>query len=273
MPNGYYYLIASLPELNLTDKKVQFDLVNFHEFILDFLDDKDAELLKILYYPYDIINLGNLIKKKNVDWYKAGNYSRSELEAMLQEPTTFPDFFFSFYEETNANWDDWSVKQLTSHATTMYLDWVITKPNIFLKKWLEFDQNLNNLLAYLNCSKFKISLAEEILGNNFEAEYLRETKAGAANLDWWDFPVKIVQSQFDNSNIALREYLIDELRWNYLIELEQDYSFGIEVLLAHAIRLRIINRNIVNTEEAGKEHLQYLMESITKEYKMPETFN
>jgi len=273
MSNGYYYLIASLPELNLTDKNVQFDLVSYRDYIFNSLDANDAQQLKILYYPFDIINLGNLIKKREVDWNKAGNYSQSALEAMLQEPTTFPDFLLPFYEKTNRNWDGWSVKQLTNYATTLYLDWFLTKSNNFLRKWLDFDQNLNNLLVFLNCKKYKLSWQEEILGNNFEAEYLRETKTEIANLDWWDFPVKDVQSQFNNPNIAVREYLNDELRWNYISELEAGYSFGIEVLLAYAIRLRIINRNIVNTEEAGKEHLHYLMDNITNKYKMPETFN
>ena len=273
MSNGYYYLISSLTELNLTDENVQFDLISYRDFILDTLDANDAQQLKILYYPYDIKNLCNLIKKKEVDWDKAGNYSRSALEAMLEDPTTFPDFLLPFYEETNKNWGEWSVKQLTNYATTLYNDWSLIKSNVFLKKWLEFNQNLKNLLAYFNSYKFNLYSKGEILGNNPEAEYLRETKTGNANLDWWDFPVKKVRSEFNNPNIALREYLLGELRWNYVSELGEDYSFGIEVLLAHAIKLYIINRNIVNTEEAGKEHLQYLLKNIINEYKMPETFN
>ncbi len=272
MANGYYYLIASLHELNLTDKNVQFDLISYRDFILESLDTKDAELLKLLYYPYDIKNLCNLIKQEEADWYKAGNYSRSALETMLQEPSSFPDFLLQFHDETHMNWDKWSIKQLSNYATTLYNDWCLAKSNIFLKKWFDFDQNLHNLLVYLNSEKFNFSSEEEILGNNFEAEYLRETKIENASFDWWDFPVKKVQSQFDNPNIALREYLLDEIRWNYLSELEEDYSFGIEGLLAHAIRLQIINRNIVNTEEAGKESLHQLMDNIRSEYKIPETF-
>ena len=34
MANGYYYLIASLSELNLNDKNVQFDLISYRDFIL-----------------------------------------------------------------------------------------------------------------------------------------------------------------------------------------------------------------------------------------------
>jgi len=273
MSNGYYYLIASLTELNLTDKNVQFDLLSYRELILDTLDAKDAKQLEILYYPYDIKNLCNIIKKKEVYWDKAGNYSRSALEAMLEEPTTFPDFLLPFYEETNENWNKWSVKQLTNYATTLYNDWSLIKSNVFLKKWLEFDQNLNNLLVYLNSDKYKLSSKEEILGNNIEADYLRETKIENVNFDWWDFPVKKIRSEFNNPNIALREYLKDELRWDYVGELEENYSFGIEVLLAYAIRLQIINRKIVNTEEAGNVQLQYLLENIINEYKMPEIFN
>ncbi len=273
MANGYYYIIASLHELSLTDKNVEFDFISYRDSIIESLDNKDVELLKLLYYPYDIKNLCNLIKKKEADWYKAGIYSRSALEAMLQDPATFPNFLLQFHEETSMNWDKWSVKQLSNYAINLYNDWSLAKSNIFLRKWFDFDQNLNNLLVYLNSEKFNLSSEDEILGNNIEADYLRETKIENVNFDWWDFPVKKVRSEFNNPNIALREHLKDELRWDYVSELEENYSFGIEVLLAYAIRLQIIHRKIVNTEEAGNVQLKYLMDSIINEYKMPETFN
>jgi hypothetical protein len=70
----------------------------------------------------------------------------------------------------------------------------------------------------------------------------------------------------------MREYLIDQMRWQYLDELEENYAFGIERLMAFVIKLQIINRNIVTTEEAGRERLEQLLHGIRKEYEMPETF-
>lgn len=273
MANGYYFLISSLPELNLTDKNLQFDLVSYRDFIWESLDDKDAQLVKTLYYFYDISNLSNLIKKSEADWNNAGNYTRQEFEAMLKDPETLPDFLSQFYEETNDQWDAWNVKQIFNNAMVAYLDWAHKTPNIFLSQWLKFSLNLKNLLIYLNSQRFNLDPKEEVLGNTYEAKYLQETNFENLNISWWDFPVKKIQAHFDNPNVALREYLIDEIRWNYLNELEEAFSFGIERLLAFAIRLHIINRNIANSEEAGRKRLQNLLDSITEDYKMPETFN
>jgi hypothetical protein len=79
-------------------------------------------------------------------------------------------------------------------------------------------------------------------------------------------------TQFDNPNIAIREFVIDEMRWQYLSELEEKHQFGIERLLGFAIRLQIINRNIINTEEEGKRQLLSLLENIRQGYEMPENF-
>ena len=272
MANGYYYLITALPNLNLTDKDLEYNMVTFRDFVIDELDAEDAKLLKVLYYPYDIINLVNLIKDNDHAWDERSNYTRNELESMLLMPTSLPEFMQIFFDETRQYWNKWSEKELTDYATALYIDWSRTAPNKLLQLWLYFSQNLKNLLIWLNSHKFNLAANEEVLGNNYEAEYLRNTQFEDLDLRSWDLPFKEALAHFDNNNVALRELLIDQMRWNYLNDLEESYAFGIERLLAFAIRLQIINRNIVTTEEAGRERLKQLQLSIVEDYKMPETF-
>ncbi len=272
MANGYYYLIASLPELSLTDKSLPFDVVGYRDYIQQDLDPKDARLIKTLYYSYDISNLAALVKNPAAIWNKAGNYSKDSFEAMLRAPETLPDFLPAFYEDTHTRWERWNEKQFFNHAMSAYLDWAASTPNRFLQQWIHFSVTLKNLLIHLNCQKFDLSAMEAVLGKFAEAEYLRETASEHVDVRWWDFPAKEVEVLFHNPNIAQREFLIEEFRWKHLDTLEEDYSFGIERLLAYAIRLRILHRNL-NTEEAGRQRLQELMHDITHEYSMPETFN
>ncbi len=272
MANGYYYLISSLPELNITDKNLLFDPVSFRKFIRDELDTKDTQLVKTLYYFYDMSNLTKLVKNNVTEWNEAGNYAKEEFEGMLKEPETLPDFLPKFYEETSGKWDDWDERQLFNNAMSAYLDWAERTPNHFLRQWIQLSTTLKNLLVYFNCHKFDLSAKEAVLGDSVEAEYLRETAFESADLNWWDLPVEEIQVLFNNSNIAMREFLIDEFRWKQLDELEEHYSFGIERLLGYAIRLRMIHRNL-DTEEAGRKRLKELMHEITKDYSMPETFS
>ena len=192
---------------------------------------------------------------------------------MIELPDSLPNFMQHFVEQTKDKWDKTPRKELINKATELFIDWSREAPNTFIRKWFYFDQNLKNLLIYLNSNKFKLDPREEVLGENYEAAYLRETNVDDLDLRSWDLAFKEALTHFDNQNVAVREFLIDEMRWKYLVELEQEYSFGIERLLAFVIKLQIVNRNITDTEEAGRKRLTQLQETIKKEYEMPETFN
>lgn len=272
MARGYFYLISALPEVSLNDKDLAYHMVSFRDFVAEHLAPTDLKYLKILYYRYDIINLVNLIKENAEDWNTAGNYSREELTEMIGLPDTLPMFLRQFHEDTRKKWGVLSEKELINRATTYLIDWSKNIENPFLRRWLRFDYNLKNLLVWLNSHKFGLDPTNEVLGNQYEAEYLRETRADEIDLKAWDFRYREVLTQFDNPNIAIRESVIDEMRWHYLSELEENYDFGIERLLAYAIRLQIINRNIVTTEEDGKRRLMELLHNIREGYRMPKTF-
>jgi hypothetical protein len=270
MTEGYYYLITSLPELSLTDKN--YDLQDFKGFITEQLTPSDYGLLQILFYPYDIENLVNLIKKTNRPWQLSGNYSREEMESMLSLPDTLPAFMQAFLADTRKLWDRMSPKKMLNTATAHFIDWSHNAPNAFLRKWLYFDQNLKNLLIWLNCIKFGLDPDEEVLGSHYEAEYLRKIKADEIDLSAWDFQFREVLRHYDNPDIALRELIINEMRWHYLDEQVQNYPFGIEPLLAYAIRLQLINRNFTDTEDIGNRKLGELLSGVTHDYQIPETF-
>ena len=272
MGRGYYYLISSLPELSLNDKDLEFNMVSYRDFVAEHLEGHDLKLLRILYYRYDILNLVNLIKESDAPWHEAGNYSREQLTEMMGLPDTMPRFMRQLSEDTRKRWGVLSRKELINRATSFLIDWSESIGNQFLRKWLRFDYNLKNLLIWLNSHKFGLDPTSEVLGNMFEAEYLRATRYDEIDLKAWDFRYREVMTQFDNPNIAIREFVIDEMRWQFLSELEENYQFGIERLLAFAIRLQIINRNIVNTEEEGKRQLLSLLENIREGYEMPENF-
>jgi vacuolar-type H+-ATPase subunit C/Vma6 len=269
---GYYYLITSLPDLSLTDKDPGYSVVSFRQSVMDQLDKKDARLIQVLYYRYDIENLGTLVKNTTDPWRPEGNFSADELSAMLSSPDSLPQFLALFMHDTYEAWPRMSRKEMINTATTYFIDWTSTIENAFLRKWLTFDHNLKNLLIWLNCRKFGLNHADEVLGNNYEAEYLRSAKSGELNLKAWDFQFHETLRHYNNPNIALREVIINEMRWHYLNEITEPYPFGIEQLLAFAIRLHLINRNLTESEELGNQRLGTLLSSVREGYRLPEIF-
>ena len=95
MRQGYYYLITSLPELNLTDKDPVFNVLRFREFIYDELTPHDKELFETLFYHFDIENLVTVIKSTNNRWHPYGNFSEDELKQITppRHITGFHDAF------------------------------------------------------------------------------------------------------------------------------------------------------------------------------------
>lgn len=271
MATGYYYAITSLPDLTLTDKS--YDVLTFRKFIAEQLTAGDARLMQVLFYPYDIENMVTMIKKLDQPWHPYGNFTWEEMRSMYSLPDSLPEFLQSFVADTRKMWDRMSPKKLINTATIHFIDWSREAPNEFLRKWLLFDQNLKNLLIWLNCHKWGLDPEEEVLGNHYEAVYLRSTKAGEIDLKSWDFQFREALRHYNNPDIALREQIINEMRWHYLDEILEPYPFGIERLLGHAIRLLLISRNIADTEDRGNKRLNDLMSGIMAGYHIPETFD
>ena len=272
MAGPYYSLISGLPELSINDKSLLYDMISYRELVKDSMAAEDFEMLQILYYRFDISNFVAIVKELDKPWNEAGNLSKEELEEGIQMPELLPEFFRNFFDTHDSTWKDLSTKQLKNAVTSSFLDWTRNIPNRFVKKWISFDQNLKNLLIWLNATKFKMDVSEDVLGESHEAEYLRKTGPDDLDLKSWDNAYKEALTHFDNPNIAVREFVIEEMRWKYLDEIEQDYYFTKERLMAFAVRLQIIDRNIRTTEGKGKERLNKLMTDIQEGYQLPETF-
>lgn len=269
MKHGYYYLITSLPELDLTDKNPTYDLLRFREFIREEIQPQDYALLQVLFYSFDIENLVSLIKPGNISWHPYGQFSREDMQEMLLMPDMMPDFLCAFVDDTQKSWERMGAKKLLNLATTYFIDWSANIPNSFLRKWLSFDQNLKNLLIWLNSYKFGLNPVEEVLGNHYEAIYLRSAKPENIDLSAWDFQFREVLQHYDHPNIALRESIVNEMRWHYLGEITP-VDFGIERLLNYAIKLLLINRNFADSDQLGEERLQNLLESLLVNDQVPE---
>lgn len=271
MSKAYYALITSLPELSINDKSVPYTAVEFRDAVKEELAPEDFELLCILYYPFDIVNFVNLSLGGDQEWQYGGNLSREEMEDGIKMPELLPAFFNQFFDNHDNSWKEWGEKKLINAVTSAYLDWSSNIENDFVKRWIKFDQNLKNLLIWLNAKKFEMDASEHVLGSSNEAEYLRDTGPDDLNLKSWDNPFKEALTHFDNPDIAVREFVIDKMRWDYLNELEEKYTFERERLLAFALRVQMIDRNIKATEDKGSQRLEELLIGIKEGYTLPET--
>jgi len=273
MTSGYYYIITSLPEVSLSDKEAEFHVLPFRNWIMELLQPHDRDLLKAIFYPADIRNLAALLSGIEKDWDPIGNISREKWEEHLENPSHLPQFFIDFLDDTvKTKWKVEDHKYILNNITKKFITWSHQLDNAFLRKWFRFEHNLKNLLIWLNSNKFNLESKEEILGHYYEAQYLRNTEQSDINLKAWDYSFREVLVHYNNENIAMREYILDEMKWKFVEELSEFHPFGIEAIIAYAIKLQIIHRNLICTEEKGKQKLDSILFEIKKDYQIPAIF-
>jgi len=270
MQPAYYYIVASLPDLSLTDKDTAFDTLRFRAYVNEHLSTRDAGLLRVLYYNFDIENFIALVRNTGAPWHPYGYFSAVEIQERLETPNSLPPFLRPYTDPSE--WRHLSPKALLNAITTDFLDWSRRVPNDLLRQWLAFDQNLKNLLIWLNCNKFGLDPTEEVLGHSPEAEYLRQARPHDLDLRAWDIPYREALRHYDNPDIALRERIINEMRWRHLEDLLAPYPFGIEQILGHAIKLLLIRRNMTDAE-TGRQRLAQITAAVRADYALPEAFN
>ncbi|MCF8302056.1 MAG: DUF2764 domain-containing protein [Bacteroidales bacterium] len=269
----YYSLVAGLPELILEQNKLQFSPGEFKEYLHEEIDGKDLELVKVLYLPHDNFNLLNLLQKSEEPFNDMGNYSHDLLEEEKKEPSQLPQymqkFIINYLNETtldeNMSWEN----QLTG----LFYDYITSLKNDFLDKWFEFERNVKNVMAGLMARKYDHPLEGELIGHEAITESIRKSHArdfGLAN----DFPeVEKLLHIFDKENLLEREKDIDQLKWQYIDELNTFNYFTIEVILGYVIKLNMVNRWMQLDEETGREMFNKLLEELRNSFEFQKEFD
>ena len=184
MSSKYYYLVAGLPELSLEDSKLSYTVADFKTEIYDGLSASDQKLIDLFYLKFDNANVLKLLKDKEAEIDKRGNYSADELSeyiSILREggeisPKEFPVYLSTFitdYLNTPAE----STVLHEDHLAALYYEYAMNCGNKFVSAWFEFNLNINNILVAFTSRKFKWDIASNVVGNTEVCEALRTSSA------------------------------------------------------------------------------------------------
>ena len=72
-------MVAALPELSLEDRKLIYTVAEFKTEIYSGLSASDQKLIDLFYLKFDNANVLKLLKDKEAEIDKRGNYSAAEL--------------------------------------------------------------------------------------------------------------------------------------------------------------------------------------------------
>lgn len=276
----YYYLIAGLPELTLEDSKISYTVSDFKTELYPDLSSSDKKLIDLFYLKYDNSNVLKLLRNKDAAIDERGNYSLEELSeyiATLKEggevnrkklPSYLSDFISDYF--TSSSEDDVVLQE--DNLTAGYYNYAMNCGNKFISSWFELSLNMNNILVALASRKYKIDVAQNVVGDTEVTEALRISGARdfglTGEVEYFEQLVKITEID----ELLEREKKIDAMRWEWLEENTFFHYFTLERVFAFLLKLEMIERWLLLDKERGKELFRSMINSLKNEVQIPAEF-
>lgn len=276
--SAYYYLVAGLPDISLEDGKLSYTISDFRAESYGDLSAKDQALIDLFYLKYDHADLLSLLKDKDAVTQGKGNFSSEDLLQLIasvkegEKPDAkFPSYLYDFIAQYLALPADELYKAENLLASAYYA-YAMKSKNPFIASWFEFNLNINNILAAFAVRKYKMNVAEVIVGDTDVCEMLRTSNARdfglSETLDYFEPLQRLVETD----DLVEREKKVDQLKWKWLEDASFFHYFTIERLFVFLLQLEMIERWVLLDKEKGSELFRQMIQNLKDEVQIPEEF-
>lgn len=276
--SAYYYLVAGLPDISLEDGKLSYTISDFRAESYGDLSAKDQALIDLFYLKYDHADLLSLLKDKDAVTQGKGNFSSEDLLQLIasvkegEKPDAkFPSYLYDFIAQYLALPADELYKAENLLASAYYA-YAMKSKNPFIAFWFEFNLNINNILAAFAARKYKMNVAEVIVGDTDVCEMLRTSNARdfglSETLDYFEPLQRLVETD----DLVEREKKVDQLKWKWLEDASFFHYFTVERLFVFLLQLEMIERWVLLDKEKGSELFRQMIQNLKDEVQIPEEF-
>lgn len=276
--SAYYYLVAGLPDISLEDGKLSYTISDFRAESYGDLSAKDQALIDLFYLKYDHADLLSLLKDKDAVTQGKGNFSSEDLLQLIasvkegEKPDAkFPSYLYDFIAQYLALPADELYKAENLLASAYYA-YAMKSKNPFIASWFEFNLNINNILVAFAARKYKMNVAEVIVGDTDVCEMLWTSNARdfglSETLDYFEPLQRLVETD----DLVEREKKVDQLKWKWLEDASFFHYFTVERLFVFLLQLEMIERWVLLDKEKGSELFRQMIQNLKDEVQIPEEF-
>ena len=260
---NYYYIIAGLPDISFDDSKAAYSVEQFREEVYEALSASDRKVMDILLLENDCRNL-------------IGSERMEELVALVKAdeaaPKDVPAFMYTFVQE----WVDDTWRQKAAFAQdrlwSLFYEYAMGSSNGFVRKWYEFNLDLNNIMAAITARKYNLDIQKVIVGSNETALALRTSGARDWGLSQALEFFEDVTRLTEESDLSQRERKADMIRWRWLEENTFFNYFSVERLFSYMVRLGMVERWSSLDKEEGQKLFRKLIGDLKEQTEVPAEF-
>jgi hypothetical protein len=264
MGGGYYYLVASLPELEIgaPPPVTLGGFLQDHEEILR----PDWGLVEVLLLSNDAENLHSLLADRSGAMISPCVYSKEELEEAIQLREGLPPFMLEHITRvlgtSGGTQEPGQIVSRLSDLVKGYMLWAGLRENPFLKSYFAFELRLRNAAAGIRARARGRDVLSDTAGDEDDLVLLRMRESRSAP----DFGLqgeepwmgRLVQG-FEKGQPEELERTMDEIRLGEVESLVALKDFQIDVVLAFLLRLRIVERWAALDAGVGQGFVQTLV--------------
>ena len=260
--SNYYCQVAGLPDVAFDGSKAPFTVERFRDELYPSLSARDAKCVDLLFLSIDNENILNILKHgEEARIQQIGCYSKEQLVEIIASAKDgdsprgdVPSYLYRFFDyyianESNENviWSD--------VLSAYYYDYATASSNKFVAQWFAFNRNVNNILVAFTARKYRMNIADVVIGDDEVAGTLRTSAARDFELSGALDYFEAVQRLSENGKLQEREHQLDELRWRWLDDNSVFNYFTVERLFVFLQKLIIIERwDALDADEGMKRY-------------------
>ncbi|MDO4949059.1 MAG: DUF2764 family protein [Bacteroidales bacterium] len=274
MGKSYYCIVAGLPDMSLDDSKPTYSMDRLKDEIYPQLSAHDKGLIDLALLQVDNRNLLALMNDKHATTEKGGLLTGEALLEMIEAVRQgdvvkgVPGYMMRFVEQYDAMPAD-SLFKADDLLWGLYYEQAMQADNKFVASWFEFNLNLNNMLSALAARKYKMDVAQVVVGNTETAELIRTSNARdfdlGNTLDYVDAVLQIAATD----NLVAREQMIDRLRWKWMDEATVSDYFSVERIFVFMMQIAMTSRWMSLDKDTGNEKFRQIIAQLKNEVKVP----
>ena len=250
---NYYYIIAGLPDISFDDSKAAYTVEQFREEVYASLSNADRKVMDLLLLED---TCRSLIQDRD-------NFELTD---------DMPKFIGVFLRELKD--ESWREKAAFAEDRlwSLFYEYAMSQGNGFVRKWYEFNLNMNNISAAITARKYNLDILKVIVGTGEVANALRTSGARDWGLSQEVECFEDVARLTEEDDLSQRERKADMIRWRWLEDNTFFNYFSVEKLFSYMVRLGMVERWSSLDREEGQKLFRKLIGDLKEQTEVPAEF-
>ncbi|MDP2172960.1 MAG: DUF2764 family protein [Candidatus Cloacimonadaceae bacterium] len=288
LQHQYYYFVAGLPGLSIDDSKGSITPAQFLEDAKKQLSEGDYALLNLLRLPVELDNMLRTIYQTDKAYNENAGYPVSFWQEYLEfqkqragnhnlllygEFHNLPDFVHEITLEIFTDEELPPLLVAEHQLLTAFYANATKHKNTFIRKWFEFNAELQNIIIAINGRKFDVPFAHYLIGDGDVVNKLSKSHAADFGFSKEYALFETVLRIYEQNNLLFRERGFDILRFKWIDNQNFFEYFNIDRVLGYYTKLLILHRWLSMDADTGKDVFFDILNELENSFSFPPEYD